>query len=439
MPSYNSTLEYLFALRNSGIKLGLERIEALTALMGSPNNAYPTIIVAGTNGKGSVSAIMASILSGAGYKVGLYTSPHLVKFNERIRVDGVEITDSELVELTEEIRALVEGGDGEGKEAGLAPELYPTFFEFTTALAFAYFKLKAVDIAILEVGMGGRLDATNVVSPILSVITSIGLDHVSSLGDDIALIAREKGGIIKDGSTVISGELPSKARIVIERISAERNAKLVMAGSDFKVESTIDSSFTYIDSVRVLKGLKVALSGAHQRQNAGVAIAALSTLSDSGFKIEPEDIEGGLKRVEWPGRCEIVMDSPKVLLDCAHNESAAKVLADTLSQFRFSRLIFVFGIMSDKDIDAIFTSLAPIADSIILTSPEIARAESPEDLMARLTKLISLKGFSVKPSVAPSVHEALKAALETASPDDLVCVTGSVFTVGEAKGFFEQL
>ncbi len=439
MPSYNSTLDYLFALRNSGIKLGLERIEALMALMDSPYSAYPTVIVAGTNGKGSVSAIVASILSEAGYRVGLYTSPHLVKFNERIRVDGEVISDAEIVKLTEEIRALVEGADSEGEGAGLAPELFPTFFEFTTALAFAYFKDKGVDIAILEVGMGGRLDATNVVNPILSVITSIGLDHVSSLGDDIALIAGEKGGVIKDGSTVICGELTSDARSVIERISTERGAKLVMAGEEFKVESAADNSFTYTDSVRKLKGLKLALRGAHQQLNAGVAIAALGPLSRAGFKTTSQDITKGLALVKWPGRCELVMDSPKVVLDCAHNESAAKALGEALLGFSFSRLILVLGIMSDKDIDAIFTEFAPIADSIILTSPEIARAESPEKLLDRLSKLISRKALSVKPSVAASVDEALKAALDMASSDDLVCVTGSVFVVGEAKSFFEQL
>ena len=206
MPSYKNTLDYLFSLQNSGIKLGLERIEALSrACLALPITDYPSVLVGGTNGKGSVSAILASILSEAGYRVGLYTSPHLVRFNERIRVDGVMISDAELVRLTEKIRALVEGAGIEGKNAALPPDLSPTFFEFTTALAFSYFQEKNVDIAILEVGMGGRLDATNVVNPLLSVITSIALDHVSTLGDDIAQVAGEKGGIIKEDSIVLSG------------------------------------------------------------------------------------------------------------------------------------------------------------------------------------------------------------------------------------------
>lgn len=437
MPSYDTTLDYLFSLKNTGIKLGLERIEALSELMGTPTDSYSTVLVAGTNGKGSVSAIMASILSEAGYKVGLLTSPHLVKFNERIRIDGKLITDAQIAEIIDKIRSMLKGSPD---RSGLPAELFPSFFELTTALAFLYFQEQKVDIAILEVGMGGRLDATNIVNPELSIITNISLDHVKSLGGDIASIAGEKGGIIKDGSTVVCGELAPEALRVIERISRERGAKLIVAPEDFKAVSFVAAKrFDYEDTARKLTGLECVLYGAHQQLNAGVAIAALGPLAKAGFKCTDEDIRRGLRLVSWPGRCELVMDKPKVILDCAHNEGAAKVLSEALGEFSFTRLILVLGIMSDKDIDAIFTSLAPIADTIILTSPELARAESPEKLLEKLCSLISRNGLSVKPLVAASVDEALKAALVVASPDDLVCVTGSIFTVGEAKVFFEQL
>lgn len=436
MPSYENTLDYLFSLQNSGIKLGLERIEALMALLRFPYNDYPTVLVGGTNGKGSVSAILASILKEAGYRVALYTSPHLVRFNERIRVDGVKISDAELVELTEKLRALVEGSPD---QAGLPSDLSPTFFEFTTALALTYFQEKGVDIAILEVGMGGRLDATNVVSPKLSIITSIALDHESSLGDDIAGIAGEKAGIIKKGSSVVSGLLCPKARSVIERISDERGAKLFMAGDDFKVEDAAGGGFDYSDSAGEIPGLKVSLYGAHQQQNAALAIRALGELSDVGFCTSPGEIKRGLSAVVWPGRCELVKSAPKVILDCAHNESAASALCEALSGFTYRRLILVLGIMADKDIVGILTKLAQKADHLILTSPKVKRAEKPGVLMAKAEELIARRGLSVTLSVAGSVEEAILSALDMAKEDDLICVSGSVFTVGEAMSFFEQL
>ncbi|MBE9531768.1 MAG: bifunctional folylpolyglutamate synthase/dihydrofolate synthase, partial [Proteobacteria bacterium] len=394
------------------------------------------VLVAGTNGKGSVCSILASILKSAGFTVGLLTSPHLVNFNERISVDGVHITDGELVELTEEIRALVQGSP---ESPGLSCELAPSFFEFTTALALAYFKEKQVDIAILEVGMGGRLDATNVVTPVLSLITSIGLDHEKSLGDNLASIAAEKGGIIKEDSTVIAGPLDPEACSVIERISSERGSKLLLCGRDFKVEDEGDELFHYVDSRLDMKGLEVALYGAHQRQNAAIAIAALGELSDKGFKCTDEEIRLGLKEVAWPGRCELIRDSPKVILDCAHNVSAAQALSESLALFSFERLILILGIMADKDIEAIFTRLIPLASHVILTSPKVERAESTENLMAKAKEFIEREGLNVKPLAALSVEEATGLALEFASENDLICISGSLFTVGEARDIFEQL
>ena len=346
------------------------------------------------------------------------------------------ISDAELVELTLKIRALVEG---EGSEEGLPPELSPTFFEFTTALAFLYFQARGVDIAILEVGMGGRLDATNVTEPLLSIITSIGLDHISSLGSDIAQVAGEKGGIIKRGSTVLSALLPTQACEVIERISTKQGANLIKAGEDFKILDEPGSGFTYIDSVREITGLRCALYGAHQRLNAALAIRAMGELREAGFNSTSKDIRRGLLEAHWPGRCEIVKDKPQVLLDCAHNESAARALSEALDGFTYSRLILVLGIMADKDIVAILGELAGRADHIIMTAPDVQRAESPERLLKSLGEIIRARDLTLTSSISKSVDKAIGVALDKASDNDLICISGSVFTVGEARNFFEQL
>lgn len=434
MYSYNKTLDYLFGLQSSGIKLGLERIEYLVELLDHPQRAYPTVLIGGTNGKGSVSAILASILEEAGFRVGLYTSPHLVSFNERIRVDGVPITDDELVELTVEIRELLDDDAAIIRDQSLLP----SFFEFTTALAFDFFRRKSVDIALLEVGMGGRLDATNVAEAELTIISSIGFDHMSTLGDDIALIAGEKAGIIKEHRPVVTGLLDAEARRVIERVSKERSTTLIMAGKDFVVEPWEDGEggqggqggFNFKSANESYKGLEVALRGAHQQWNAGVAISALGVLFESGFKTTPEDVRAGLKRVEWPGRCEIVRSEPTVMLDCAHNESAAEALSSALKDFTYARLILVIGIMKDKDIGAILSHLVPQADSIIFTKADMERAEEPTELLHSLRKIPS---GNVRAAIVESVGDAVRAALSEADKGDLVCITGSVFVVGEAK------
>lgn len=443
MSSYNKTLDYLFGLRNSGIKLGLDRIERLMELLGHPFRAYPTVLIGGTNGKGSVSAILASILEQAGYRTGLYTSPHLVKFNERIRVGGELITDAELSLITEEIKGLVDERALDGE-----PDLSPSFFEFTTAIAFAFFRRKSVDIALLEVGMGGRLDATNVAEPELSVITGVGLDHMSSLGADIAIIAVEKAGIIKERRPVVTGLLEPEARRVIERIAKERSAPLIMAGESFSVdpceagedgegsENGQGGLFSFRSAVVSYDGLELALRGAHQQGNAGIAIAVLESLSESGFKVTPEELRAGLKGVRWPGRCEIVGREPTVMLDCAHNESAAEALKNVLKEFTYARLILVVGIMKDKDIGAILSLLAPLAGSIIFTRADMERAEEPEKLLSMLRESVSA---NVRAASIDSVDDALRSALSQAREDDLICVTGSIFVVGEARQSFKKI
>ena len=287
--------------------------------------------------------------------------------------------------------------------------------------------------------MGGRLDATNVATAELSIITGIGFDHMSSLGDETALIANEKAGIIKEGRPVVVGPLDPEARRVIERVSKERSARLVAAGEDFVVEadqSGEDKLFSFRFGGEHYKGLEVALRGAHQQCNAGVAIAALSLLSRSGFNTKEEDIREGLKRVEWPGRCEIVRLEPTLLFDCAHNESAAEALTLALEEFTYSRLILVIGIMKDKDIGAILSHLAPLADSIIFTRADMERAEEPEKLLNRLRELSC---GAIEATVVEPVSDALRAALSEAGRDDLVCLTGSVFVVGEARSNLQKI
>jgi dihydrofolate synthase/folylpolyglutamate synthase len=314
------------------------------------------------------------------------------------------------------------------------PDLSPSFFEFTTAIAFSYFKSKAVDLALLEVGMGGRLDATNVALPEFSVITGVALDHMSTLGTDLASIAKEKAGIIKKAKPVVVGRLDDEARAVIESISKERSAELIISGSDFSVDlgKEAGDSFNYRSGNVSYDLLELSLFGDHQKENAGVAIAALAELSSGNFNITEVNIREGLKSVEWPGRFEIVGREPTVILDCAHNNSAAMALAESLREFNSDRIIFVLSIMKDKEVGLMLAHLAPLAETIIFTRADIDRAEDPELLLKRLREL---PNCSVKAKTADSVGAAIKMALGEAQKGDLVCIAGSAFIVGEAKGF----
>lgn len=422
MFSYPQTLEYLNSLEPLGIRPGLVRIRALLKALGNPENRYPSLHVAGTNGKGSTCAMLEAILTEAGYKVGLYTSPHLIRFNERMRVAKRDISDRGLAKCVDAVRTAMQktGGDK------------PTFFEFTTAAAFHYFKKQKIDIAVIETGMGGRLDATNVLTPLVSVITSIGLDHTEYLGETLEQVAAEKAGIIKKNGVVVMGETKPSAISAIKAAAKGKNARLKLMGRDFRCIGASSGDFSYRGMKMRLKGLKLNLFGAHQLNNAAGALAAIEILQGLGFQIREAHIKNGLEKVLWPGRFEVAREMPLVILDGCHNPEGAQALKDALKRVRFNRLILVAGIMADKDISGILKPLALAADIVIFTAPDTPRAAQT----ALLLKM--LKPYSKPALVEDTVALACEKALSLAKPKDAVCITGSFFTIGEAKKYLAK-
>jgi dihydrofolate synthase/folylpolyglutamate synthase len=426
MPHRDPVLEYLFSLQRHGIRPGLGRVERLLKALGKPHLGYPCIHVCGTNGKGSTSAFLASMLSAAGYRCALYTSPHLTRFNERIRVNKRLITDAEAVDAARAVKEAWGAGRGTTTEE-------PTFFEFTTAMAFLHFSRKKADIAVIETGMGGRLDATNVVAPLVSVITNVGLDHTEHLGHTIREIAREKAGIIKAGVPTVTAEEGAEALEEIARTARDSHARLFRLNRDFSVKAVPGGRgalqrFDYLGiNGRGHKGLAIKLRGPHQLRNAACALASIEVIRGLGFLVPEYAMRRGLERAEWPGRVEVARRRPLVILDAAHNPDGARSLADALRGLNYSRLVLVIGILADKDISGIFEPLAPMADAVILAMPRSERAASLELMKMRL------RPYGVDAATAPSVEDACRMALALASPDDAVCVTGSIYTVGEAR------
>ncbi len=425
MPSYRDTLRYLYGIERRGIRPGLKRIEALVSALGKPHREYPSVLVAGTNGKGSTSAMITSVLNEAGFKVGLFTSPHLVRFNERIRIGNSEITDREVASVAEKVRATME----KTKACRDA-----TFFEVTTAMAFEYFKEKNVDLAVLEVGMGGRLDATNVVTPLVSVITNIGYDHERFLGKDVGGIAVEKAGVIKEGSPVVCGVEGARTAGLIQGITRKRGSEFYLMGRDFGFVPS-GRMFDYWADKNSFKGLGLNLRGPHQLKNASCATKALELLWQRGFNVREKALRRGFKKVVWPGRFEVLTKTktPAVVLDCAHNVPGAEALAHALGEFRFKRLFIVLGVMVDKDIAGIARSLLPLAHTVILTQPRVKRA-APVDMLGD-----EAGGYARSTLARKTVSGALRLALKEAAEEDAVCVTGSVFTVGEARRYLERV
>ncbi|MCX7792966.1 MAG: bifunctional folylpolyglutamate synthase/dihydrofolate synthase [Thermodesulfovibrionales bacterium] len=431
--SYEKAINYLYSLQKYGLKFGLKNTEALLEALGRPERDYLTIHVAGTNGKGSTSAMIATLLAGTGLKTGLFTSPHMVRFTERIKIyhspDSLpeEIPEEEVVRLTEFIRQRI------------PVDSTPTFFEFVTALAFKYFSEKKVDIAVIEVGMGGRLDATNVITPSVSVITKIGFDHKEFLGETLGDIAREKAGIIKKTVPVVSSEQFKEALAVIKEKAVEIKSPLYIYGQHFKGilrEMTPEGLlFDYEDERIYLKNLFTPLTGIHQLENASVAIKTFllfmeqyrSEVLSSGIT----DYFYGIKKTIWPGRLELVVrQGIHYLLDGAHNPQAAESLAESIKNLYrkfYKRIILIIGIMADKDVEGIIKPLTEIADSIITTQPDYHRAMAAE----RLKRII--EKHSKKAESYSSIMRAIEAARNLYREGDLIVITGSFYTLGEAK------
>ncbi len=424
------SIRYLFGLQAHGIKPGLTRTRALLAALGNPHRSFRSIHVGGTNGKGSTAAMIASVLGTRGYRVGLYTSPHLIDFTERIQIGGQVIPSDRVGALTEKVR--------QASDACLSEP--PTFFEAATVLAFSYFAEAAVDCAVIEVGLGGRFDATNVLMPLVSVITTIGMDHQEYLGTTLEAVAFEKAGIIKQGTPVVVGRLPPEPLSVIRGAVAEREVPCIALGEDFKTRGESPECFAYDGLRRRYDGLSCPLPGRHQLDNAACALAALELAEALGLEVGEEAVREGLRAVRWPGRLELVSRRPDVWLDGAHNPQAAAALAahlGVLSSRRASaapgRLILVVGMMRDKDRRGVLACLAavPGVSHVVLTSAAHPRAASPHEL-AR-----DCEGLGLPVVLRPTVAEAFVYARSLAGPDDAVCVTGSLLVVGEAKAVLE--
>jgi dihydrofolate synthase/folylpolyglutamate synthase len=412
--------------------LKLEHMRSLLARLGNPHHRLRILHVAGSKGKGSTAAMLASILQQAGYRTGLFTSPHLCRVEERFQVDGQAITTAELTALLDEIRKSVEA---EGQNASIPY----TFFEVATAAGFLHFVRRRVEAAVMEVGLGGRLDSTNVCRPIVSVITSISFDHTHLLGDRLAAIAAEKGGIIKPGRPVISGATVPEPRAVIERISRERRAPLRQLGVDFRYSYTpgkVTATHTQRSRVAVVTdrrhwpNFELNLLGDHQAANAAVAVACVETLQAEGWRVPDSAVAAGLAEVSWPARLEVVGRRPLIVLDCAHNVASALALVQTLqASFPPARRLLLFAGSSDKDLAGMFRVLSPhFAHAFLTRYTDNPRSVSAE----KLAELLRANGH-LPVTLCPTPPEAYRAARAAAAPDDVIVITGSVFLAGELR------
>jgi dihydrofolate synthase/folylpolyglutamate synthase len=429
---YEEALDYLYSFvdfsrersdRYSADAFDLTRMVELMARLGQPQLAYPTIHVAGTKGKGSVSAMIASALGLGGYLTGLYTSPHLTQFTERIQIDGEEITPEEVVEITGELRQHVPHVPG------------LTTFELVTALGFMAFARRDVDCAVIEVGLGGRLDATNVVQPLVTVITSISYDHTHLLGESLEEIAREKAGIIKAGVPLVLSPQPSEARRAILARAKEVGSAVIEVGKDWRVsgvEQDLEGQSLVITRVADPEEaipLRIPLLGQHQLENAAAAYAALDLVSEYGLPVGSDAVQEGFGEVDWPGRFQILAHNPDVVVDAAHNRESSRRLAETVEAvFPGRPVTLIMGASADKDLEGMLLELAPVADRIIFTQAFHPRAEDPEALQQLA------KGLGFEGECAGTVSEALVTAMADATPDSVILATGSLFVIGEILG-----
>lgn len=418
---------------DGGFRPGLHRVEAALEKLGNPEKELQVIHVAGTNGKGSTSAMMASILNEAGYRVGFYSSPHLQDFSERFRLNGVPISENDLDFVTEKIKPVME-------EIARDPELgRPSFFEVVTVLAFVYFAYKKVDVLILEVGLGGRLDATNVVYPLASVITSIGLDHTEYLGTTLSEIAFEKAGIIKHNIPVITGVTKPEAFQVIFEQAKARDADLYSPINQANWER-LDADLRHqtlnltLDDNQFSE-LKLGLLGEHQIRNAVVALKTLDILKKYFTALDEQVIRNGLFKVSWPGRLELIRENPPVLLDGAHNLEGIIALASFLARVKknYNNLYIVMSILKDKNIKAMIAKMVPLTTQIIFTQNHNLRASSAE----QVKQILADQAINIE--IIPDFETAINTVLAKAKNDDLVCITGSLYTIAEARDIFTTM
>ncbi|ARC84444.1 bifunctional FolC family protein [Clostridium argentinense CDC 2741] len=434
--NYDEAIKYIKETAKFGSKYGLERTEKILEFLGNPHKHIKTMHVAGTNGKGSTTAMLTSILMDAGYNVGTYISPYIEEFEERIQINRNNIPKEELAEVVTEVSKAV------SKVVDLG-YINPTEFEIITCAGFLYFHKKNIDYAVIEVGLGGRLDSTNVITPILSIISSISLDHTQILGDTLDKIAYEKAGIIKENVPVILFPQEKVAEDVIEKTCREKNSKLIkvprdiseyvavtsntLEGKEIKTQQ-INLKNEYIDSY------ELSLLGKHQILNSTVVVYAARELMNLGIKISKDNIVNGLKSVQWPGRLEIMKNNPLVVIDGAHNIDGIKKLTESIDlYFKYNKLILILGILADKQVEDMIETIAPKAERIISVTPHSDRAELAEDLKIEIEKL------GVRCEAIDSYEEAYKKALSYCNDDDLLLISGSLYMIGDMRKIIRNL
>lgn len=423
--NYEEALNYINDKNKFGSRLGLETISKLLDLLGNPQDDLKHIHVGGTNGKGSTSSFLVSMLNEAGYKVGLFTSPFLERFNERISVNNKDIEDHRLAEITKEIKDKIEIMLEEGYE-------HPTTFEIVTAIAFVYFKEEEVDYVVLEVGLGGKEDSTNVIKdPKAVVLTTIDYDHIDILGNSLEEIAYQKAGIIKNNSLVISYPQQAEAEEVIKKVARERNSSLKevpLENIDVLEISNKGSVYNYHYKNERFENINIKLLGDYQIYNSVVALTTILELRKSGeIKISDEEIIDGLKKTKWAGRLEIINDNPLFLIDGAHNLQGAENLKKNLKHFDYNRLILGFSILGDKDYTKIIEILAPLADEIVLTKINMPRMIGMDTLEEEVSK------YNEKISVEEDISKAIEKTIDLYEEGDLIVFAGSLYLIGEVR------
>lgn len=424
--NYNEALQFIHESHKFGMRLGLDNIKKLLELLGNPQNNLKIIHVAGTNGKGSTCSFISSILKESGYKVGLYTSPFLETFTERIRVNGENIQEEEVGKIVSLIKEKIEIMVSEGYS-------YPTEFEIVTAMAFYYYNQEKVDFVALEVGLGGRYDATNVIDkPVVSAITSISLDHTGILGDTLGKIAFEKGGIIKEDCPTIVYPQQEEASEVIKNICAEKKSKYIEC--DFKnieIKSSNINSQIYSCNIngKELRDLEIKLIGAHQIKNSIVALNVIEYLNDIKItNISEENIRKGLLETKWPGRIEKISENPMFIIDGAHNEEGAKSLANSIDKyFENKNKILVIGMLEDKDIESVLDLLIPKFNNVITTTSDNPRAIDANKLKEKIER------YNIEVTCKPNIKEAVDYALEISNKDDVIISAGSLYMIGNVR------
>ncbi|MCR8746169.1 bifunctional folylpolyglutamate synthase/dihydrofolate synthase [Romboutsia lituseburensis] len=426
--NYQESLNYINESHKFGIRLGLDNMRNLLELLGNPQDKLNVIHVAGTNGKGSTCSFITSILKESGYKVGLYTSPFLETFTERIRINGDNILEEDVARIVTLIKEKIEQGD-----------IYPTEFEIVTAMAFYYYCEQGVDFVALEVGLGGRYDATNIIKTSdISVITSISLDHVGILGDTVAKIAYEKGGIIKENGTAIVYDQSDEAKDVIKDICKEKNAKYIeVKFDDISIKQSDIYSQVYDCSIMGKKydDLEIKLIGDHQINNSILALSAIEFLKEKkGLNITEENIRKGLINTKWPGRIEKIMEKPIFIIDGAHNEDGARSLAKAIDKnFNGKKATLLIGMLEDKDINGVLEILMPYFNKVITTTPDNPRAIDSEKLKDKISKYVD--NIVSK----PSIEEAVEYTLKNSSEDEIVISAGSLYMIGTVRTLVNKM